>query len=108
MDSFAAFVADQLDRVGEVELRPMFGGHGVYHRETIFGIVYDGRLYLKIDEESRSAFLGRGSRPFRPPSTGQTMRRYLEVPADVLEDADRLGEWASRAIRAAEGEPGVR
>lgn len=100
--SFAAFVADQLAALGEVELRPMFGGHGVYHAGTIFGIVHDDRLYLKTDDDSRRVFLERGSSPFRP-NDRQTLGRYWEVPPEVLEDADRLVEWAGAAILASGG-----
>ena len=35
----------RLSGLGEVTSRPMFGGHGLYWRETIFGIVFGDRLY---------------------------------------------------------------
>ncbi|WP_435022275.1 TfoX/Sxy family protein [Tundrisphaera sp. TA3] len=35
-------------------------GHAFYWRETIFAIVFGGRLYLKIDEGSKGDYLARG------------------------------------------------
>jgi TfoX/Sxy family transcriptional regulator of competence genes len=35
--------------------------------------------------------------PFKP-TEQQTLKRYYEVPADVLEDAERLVEWAENAV----------
>jgi DNA transformation protein len=52
--------------LGEVTSRPLFGGHGLYWGETIFGILFGGRLYLKVDEQSRGDYLARGMGPFRP------------------------------------------
>lgn len=100
-DSFVAWIVDRLSGLGDVEARRMFGGHGLYHHGTIFGIEHDGRLYLKTDASSRPAFLERGMSPFRP-TERQTLHRYFEVPADVLADDDALLEWATAAVRASE------
>lgn len=101
-DSFRRFVVDQLDRLGEVRARAMFGGHGLYHRDVFFGIIHGGRLYLKTDEESKGVYLERGMKPFRP-TQRQTLRTYYEVPADVLEDDEALVEWARASLRASRG-----
>ena len=66
---------DRLSPLGEVTARPLFGGHGLYWRETIFAILYRGRLYLKVDEESKGDYLARGMGPFRP-NERQTLKSY--------------------------------
>lgn len=101
--SFSAFVRDQLSALPGVTLRAMFGGHGVYQGPRFFGIVFKGRLYLKTDDTTRPAYVARGMKPFRP-SAAQTLKRYYEVPADVLEDGDQLVEWAQQALRVAAGQ----
>ncbi len=101
--SFVEWVAERLEPLGEVRVKRMFGGWGIYQRETFFAIVYDGRLFLKTNDDTQGRFESRGSTRFRP-SERQTMRRYWEVPADVLEDADALLEWAAEAARAARGD----
>ncbi len=92
-------IINLLSPLGEVTARPLFGGHGIYWRETIFGILYRGRLYLKVDEESKGDYLARGMGPFRP-NERQTLRSYFEVPPDVLADQEVLLSWAREAIRA--------
>src|SRR4051812_48770341 len=95
-------IIDLLSPLGEVTARPLFGGHGLYWGETIFGIVFRGRLYLKVDEGSKGDFLARGMEPFRP-NERQTLKSYYEVPPEVLADAEALLLWVGEAIRA--GQP---
>jgi len=102
ISSFKAFVEEQLEGLDGLCLRPMFGGHGLYAGEVFFGILFRDRLYFKTDTESRVEYLALRMQPFRP-SAKQTLRSYYEVPADVLEDPERLTQWARRAIRAGRG-----
>lgn len=99
-NSFDAFVLDQLQGLGHVEHRRMFGGAGLYCAGLFFGILYRDRLYLKTDEDSRAEYERRGQGPFRP-NERQTLRSYYEVPPEVLEDADELNAWARAALEAA-------
>jgi DNA transformation protein len=98
-ERFEDGLLDRLSGLGEVTLRPLFGGHGVYWGETIFGILFKGRLYLKVDERSKGDYLARGMGPFRP-NERQTLKSYYEVPPDVLDDPEALLSWAGEAIRA--------
>ncbi len=100
-DSFAAFVLDQLAEVPGVEARRMFGGHGLYLEQVFFGIVHDGRLYFRTNDGTRDEYLSRGMKPFQP-NARQTLRNYLEVPPDIIEQPRLLGQWARRAAVAAE------
>ena len=92
-------IIDLLSPLGEVTSRPLFGGHGLYWRETIFGILFRGKLLLKVDDRSKGDFVSRGMGPFRP-NERQTLRSYYEVPPDVLADQQALLSWAREAIRA--------
>ena len=53
-------VLDRLAALGEVTSRPLFGGDGIYRGETIFAILFGGKLYLKVDERSRGDLLRTG------------------------------------------------
>lgn len=106
-DGFAEFVRDQLRGLqGELELRRMFGGHGLYRDGVFFAILMDGRMYLKTTDATRGRFVSRGMGPFRP-SERQTLKTYYEVPADVLESPAELVEWALGAC-ATEGDKPAR
>lgn len=97
MDVLERIVID-LGELGPIAVRPMFGGHGVYWREVIFGMAFGGRLYFKVDEESKGEYQARGMEPFRP-NERQTLKSYYEVPPDVLDDRETLLSWATEAIR---------
>ncbi len=92
-------ILDRLATLGEVTSRPLFGGHGLYWRGVIFGLLFGGKLFLKVDERSRPDFEARGMGPFRP-NERQTLRSYYEIPPNVLEDPEALLSWVREAIRA--------
>jgi len=98
--TFVAFVVEQLDALGGVRAKSMFGGHGLYARDTFFAVVDDGRLYFKVDDATRPRYEARGMGPFAPSPT-MVMRGYFEVPLDVIEDAAELVRWAREACSVA-------
>ena len=80
--------------------RRMFGGEGIYAEDVMFGLAYEGSIYLKVDDESRPEFEELGCGPFRP-NERQTLRSFYEVPDEVGDDDAELAAWAHRAIEAA-------
>ncbi len=98
MDAVEEVISD-LKGLGDVTSRPMFGGHGLYWRDVIFGMVFHERLYLKVDDQSKGEYVSRGMGPFRP-NERQTLKSYYEVPPEVLHDREVLLSWAMEAIRA--------
>jgi DNA transformation protein and related proteins len=101
-DSFRSFVLDQLDELGDVTPRSMFGGVGLYRRGVFFGIVARDVLYLKVDEENRGDYERAGMAPFKPYRDRPGTMQYYAVPVDVLESAFELAAWARKSIAAAE------
>jgi DNA transformation protein len=99
-DSFKSFVLDQLSALPELRARAMFGGHGLYSGERFFGILFDGRVYFKVDDTTRTAYEKHGMSPFIYEMKGREMTMsYYEVPLDVLEDQNESVVWASQAIK---------
>jgi DNA transformation protein len=100
-ESFKAFVLDQLEELGDVAPKSMFGGVGLYHRGIFFGILARDTLYLKVDDRSRPDYADAGMKAFKPyPGRGGTMR-YYSVPLEVLESSIELAAWARKAVAAA-------
>ena len=95
-DGFKDFVLGQLTDLRGLTARAMFGGYGLYHRTTFFGIIHKGRLYFKITEATLPRYKEQGMKPFRP-NAKQTLKSFYEVPIDVLEDAEALTQWATEA-----------
>jgi DNA transformation protein and related proteins len=98
-DEFVKYVLQQLAGWGEVSVRRMFGGAGLYRGGTMFGLVADDVAYLKVDDSNRDDFVRAGSAPFEPypEKIKTTIRSYYEIPAEVLEDPDELARWAQRS-----------
>src|SRR5262249_13527552 len=98
--TFRDFVLAQLDELGDVTPRAMFGAVGLYRRGLFFGIIAAETLYLKVGEVNRLDFERVGAAPFKPypnrPSTS-----YFAVPAAILDNAQDLAAWARKALRAA-------
>ena len=99
--AFKSFVLDQLEELGDVTPRSMFGGVGLYQRGVFFGILARDTLYLKVDERNRPRYEHAGMQPFRPyPDRPGTMQ-YYAVPLDVLESPLDLARWARESLAAA-------
>jgi DNA transformation protein and related proteins len=96
--SFEGRALDRLSELGDITSRPLFGGHGIYWNDVIFGILFRGRLYFKVDDESKDEYLARGMGPFQP-NERQTLKSYYEVPPEILDDQEALLSWAREAIR---------
>jgi DNA transformation protein and related proteins len=95
------YLLGQLEGLGGVEARRMFGGLGLYSRGTFFGLLYKDRLYFKTDESTRAQYEVRGSEGFQPRPGVKVQMSYYTVPAEVLEDDDELVRWAQKAVTAA-------
>lgn len=89
---YVDYVLEQLDGVGTIDHRKMFGGCGIWESGDIFALISsDSDLYFKVSDETRWRYEEAGSSQFR------TMP-YWSVPAEVLEDREMFHEWAREAI----------
>src|SRR5437763_8426663 len=96
-EAFRSFVLDQLEEIGDVTSRSMFGGVGLYHRGVFFGIIARDVLYLKVGDRNRADYARAGMPAFKPyPDRAGTMK-YHALPVHVLASAPLLAEWARRA-----------
>jgi DNA transformation protein len=99
---FVEYALRQLQVLGPVVARRMFGGHGLYCDERFFAVIDNDALYFKVDALSRLDYVAAGMGPFAP-LPGKKMDGYYEVPLDVLESRAKLAQWGKKALAAAEG-----
>jgi DNA transformation protein len=104
-DGFKSFVLDQLEELGDVTPKPMFGGVGLYHRGVFFGILAADTLYLKVGDRNLPDYERAGMQPFDPYPGRTGKMRYYAVPLAVLESAPELAIWARKAIAVAASQP---
>ncbi|MGH8447071.1 MAG: TfoX/Sxy family protein [Solimonas sp.] len=76
--------------------RRLFGGVCLDGPEGLFCIVFEGRMFLRVDEVARARHERAGAPPFQPYG-GRAMRSYYEVPAEVLADGAQLRLWMQRS-----------
>jgi len=97
------FIRDLFAPFGAVTVRRLFGGAGIYAGGVMLGLVYDGAIYLRVDDESIPDFEREGSRPF---TYARASRRralpYWRLPERLYDDPDELAVWAARALGIAE------
>jgi DNA transformation protein len=101
--SFVEHVRDLVGLVGPVDVRAMFGGHGVYARGVMFGLLDDGELFLKTDEETRATFVDAGCRQWTYVNKKVRMENtgYFRPPDAAHEDAEAMLPWARLGLDAA-------
>ncbi len=99
---YKAFVLEQLAPLGQVRIRNMFGGAGVYYGDLMFGLIAGEVLYFKADEINRPDFEAEGTEAFvyAPPSGKTITMSYWEVPERLYDEPEELTHWARNAIEA--------
>lgn len=101
MPSFHIFVAEIFEPLGEIRIRKMFGGAGVYSRQDLFALIVDEEIYLKTDSQLSAELVNAGGIPFSwtNPKTGSTLTMsYVSLPVDAAEDRDAALMWAKQAL----------
>jgi DNA transformation protein and related proteins len=99
---FRSFFLDQLEPLGSIVAKAMFGGVGLYCDGVFFGLIARDVLYLKVDATNRGDYERAGSQPFQPyPHRPGTMQ-YYAVPVGVLECKSDLVTWARKSVNVAQ------
>lgn len=108
-EGFVEFLRELLEPLGRVGMRRMFGGHGVYVDGLFIAIVIEGRLYLKVDDDTRRAFEGAGCAPFVYQGKAKPVEMsYWSVPEEALDSPEQMRPWARMAIAAALRKPAAK
>jgi DNA transformation protein len=99
----AEHYVDQLSDWAKITTRPLFGAVALYRNDQVFAMAWKGALYFKVDDGSRGQYEAAGSEALGYTTEGEdhALKSYWAVPADVLEDDDKLHAWAERAYQSA-------
>ena len=92
--SFVEFVVEQLENIGEVSSRKMFGEYAVYCNGKVVALICDNRLFVKPTAAGR-AFIGNVVEAPAYPGAR---------PAFLIEDQLEDKEWLSHLISLTEKE----
>ena len=101
-EGFVELLRDLLSGFAPISVRRMFSGAGIFANGVMFALVIDDVLFLKTDEQSRTAFEAQGLAPFSFIKQGRRIdTSYWRAPEQLLDDPDELIAWSRRALEAA-------
>lgn len=99
------WLSEQLEILGPLRIKRMFGGAGLFASDVMFALEIDGAAYFKVDNATRPDFEAAGSEPFIYRTKVRTVATsYWRVPDHLLDEPDELVEWGGRALAAARRE----
>ncbi len=90
-DSFRHRVMTDLEPLGDIRARAMFGGYGIFEDGDMFGLMSGSGLFFKMGDANRAAFEAIGAEQFN-------QMPYFRVPDRVMDDARLLQEWTHAAV----------
>lgn len=86
---FVDFVVEQIQKVGPISTKKMFGEYGIYADDKIFGLICDNKLFVKWTKVGRD-FIGN---PVEMPAYKGAKPSFLIE--EKIEDKD----WLSELVR---------
>ncbi len=98
---YLEYVMDQLDSMGPITSKNMFGGAGIYHDDIFFALIANDTLYFKVDDSNRPDYEAAAMVPFKPRVNKPYTMQYYQVPIDILENDEKLKVWAYKALDVA-------
>lgn len=98
-DAFSIKMVNLFSPLGEITLRSMFGGFGLFADGVIFSLIKNEHLHIRSHESTRHEFKKRGYKVYSYEKRGlPVMTRYYAVPKDVVNDSKQVIQLASEAL----------
>ena len=95
-------IRDMFASLGEVTIKRMFGGKGIYHQGRILALEVSGEILLKADAVSAPVFAEAGASQWVYEGKNKPVAMpYWSVPDRALDDPDEMAKWVSVAWEAA-------
>ena len=95
---FLQYALDLFNPLGKLTSKTLLGGNAILKNNITFAMVFDGSIYLKTDKNTVKKYLDLDSKPLSYKKNNKTISlRYYEIPIEVLDDEDKLMQWAIEA-----------
>ena len=100
---YTEYVLELLESIGPLKTSRFFGGLGISRDSIQFAMIMGNSLYLVVDDHTRQKYEKSGMEPFSyATKRGQVqVRRYFELPEEILTDPGKLRLWATESIQVA-------
>ncbi|WP_342362129.1 TfoX/Sxy family protein [Terrarubrum flagellatum] len=102
-ESFSDFLREQLEPLGHITTRRMFGKTGLFCDGLMLGMVRDDALYFRVDDENRVALKEAASEPplnYRKKGADIDLS-FWRVPDRLFDEPDEFLVWGRAALGAA-------
>lgn len=100
---FKEYILEHIAPILPIKTTRFFGGVGITYNNVQFGMVIGNNLYFVVDDSTRVKYVQAGMQAFSYlTKKGRVqVRRYYELPEEILTDAVQLQIWALEAINIA-------
>ena len=100
---FVEYLLEQLAPLRGVANKSFFGGVGFVSGDTQFAMIMGSVLYFVVDDTTRPNYqrMGSGCFSYATKKGRVDVRKYFAVPAELIEDQERLVALAKESIRVA-------
>ena len=105
--SAADLARDLFAGLGDIRIKRLFGGAGIYAGEVMFALIADDVIHVKADADLAAALEAEGSGPFvwiapaGPKARRPIAMSYWRLPEAALDDIDQALDWGRRALAIA-------
>ncbi len=97
-EEFKNFVLDQLQDLDAFDTKRMFGGVALLHHGSAFAKIKHDKVWLKVDDTNRNEFEKYGMKQYTYGKDNSRKLNFYETPVEIIEDRDKLKEWAKKSI----------
>jgi DNA transformation protein and related proteins len=96
---YKEYVLEQLQPIGPVRASRFFGGVGLYREGAQFAMMIGNCLYFVVDDSTRPHYEQAGMQAFSYLTKNGRIqvRRYFQLPEEILTDVEQLRLWANEA-----------
>ena len=100
---YIEYVLELLEPINAISSGKFFGGQGVSCDSVQFGMIMGNSLFFVVDNSSRDKYIKMGTECFwYTKKTGKVnVKKYHEVPGELLDDPNKLLDWAEESIKIA-------
>ena len=83
---------EKLIQIDGITTKKMFGGHGIFHDNKMFGLIDSkGGAFFNANETNVDDYLSLGSHK-------HSKMPYYSIPESVFTDFEKLEDWAKKSI----------
>jgi len=101
---FIEFIVDRLSGIPRIAKTRFFGGTGLTADATQFAMIMGSTVYFVVDKDTRPKYEKLGSKCFAYDTKARRVqvRKYFEVPIEIIEDHEALTALAREAVLVAQ------